>query len=191
MPFSEPIWQRPTGARPLHVHLGAGEQADLAIVGGGLLGLSTALHAARSGLSVRVLEAQRLGEGASGLNGGQVIPRLKYDPETLLSMFGEARGEALIAFAAATADKVFELIAAEKLDVAHGRNGWIQAAHTETALRAAKNRDRQWRARGADVTLLDAGEIARLTRAQNYLGGWLDRRAGTVDPLALTLELAR
>ncbi|WP_308462347.1 FAD-dependent oxidoreductase [Mesorhizobium sp. INR15] len=71
------------------------------------------------------------------------------------------------------------------------RNGWIQAAHTELALKAAANRDRQWRARGADVRLLSAAEIAAMTGARGYLGGWLDRRAGVIDPLAYTLELAR
>jgi glycine/D-amino acid oxidase-like deaminating enzyme len=167
------------------------EHVDLAVVGGGIMGLSTALHAARNGLAVRILEAKRLGEGASGLNGGQVIPGLKYDPEKLLEIFGRARGERLIEFAALTADTVFALIDGEKLDVPHLRNGWIQAAHTETALVAAESRDRQWRSRGADVTLLGETEIAKLTGARGYLGGWLDRRAGTIDPLAFTLELAR
>ena len=140
---------------------------------------------------MRVLDARSIGEGASGLNGGQVIPGLKYDPEWLLEHFGAERGEALIGFAASTADAVFDLIRDEKLAVPFVRNGWIQAAHTETALRAAENRDRQWRARGADVRLLDAAEIAAMTGARGYLGGWLDRRAGVIDPLAYTLELAR
>lgn len=155
------------------------------------MGLSTALHAARLGLSVQVLDAVEIGQGASGLNGGQVIPGLKYDPEWLLEHFGPEHGEALVNFAASTADAVFELIRDEKLAVPFVRNGWIQAAHTEAALKAAVNRDRQWRARGADVRLLDAAEIAAKTGAQGYLGGWLDRRAGVIDPLAYTSELAR
>lgn len=164
---------------------------DVVIVGGGIMGLSTALHAGRSGLSVQVLEAGALGQGASGLNGGQVIPGLKYDPEWLIEYFGKERGEALIAFAASTADAVFDLIEDEKLAVPFTRNGWIQAAHTEAALKTAKNRDRQWRARGADVRLLDRAEIAAMTGAKGYFGGWLDRRAGVIDPLAYTMELAR
>ncbi|MDW6025841.1 FAD-dependent oxidoreductase [Mesorhizobium sp. BAC0120] len=188
--FSEPVWQRPAQAS-FHTPLEHGEESDVAIVGAGILGLSTGLHAARYGLSVRIVEAKGLGEGASGLNGGQVIPGLKYDPDKLLELFGEARGEALVGFAASTADKVFGLIRDEKLDVPYCRNGWIHAAHTGTALRAAESRDRQWRARGADAVLLDAAEIARLTGAKTYLGGWLDRRAGTIDPLSFTLELAR
>lgn len=155
------------------------------------MGLSTALHAARLGLSVRVLDAGEIGQGASGLNGGQVIPGLKYDPEWLLEHFGPERGEALVNFAASTADAVFELIRDEKLAVPFVRNGWIQAAHTEVALRSAANRDRQWHARGADVQLLSAAEITARTGARGYLGGWLDRRAGVIDPLAYTSELAR
>jgi glycine/D-amino acid oxidase-like deaminating enzyme len=155
------------------------------------LGLSTALHATRLGLGVQVLEARDIGQGASGLNGGQVIPGLKYDPEWLLEHFGAERGKALIEFAAGTADSVFTLIRNEALAVPFVRNGWIQAAHTETALKAAEARNRQWRSRGADVELLDGPVIAALTGARGYLGGWLDRRAGAIDPLAYTMELAR
>ncbi|TIN10518.1 FAD-dependent oxidoreductase [Mesorhizobium sp.] len=191
LPFSDPIWQKPPAASAFRSLFPGGQRADVVIVGGGILGLSTALHAARFGLAVQVLEAGEIGQGASGLNGGQVIPGLKYDPEWLLEHFGSERGEILVNFAASTADAVFELIRDEKLAVPFVRNGWIQAAHTETALKAAANRDRQWRNRGADVRLLSQTEIAALTGAQRYLGGWLDRRAGVIDPLAYTSELAR
>ncbi|MDO9417816.1 NAD(P)/FAD-dependent oxidoreductase [Pararhizobium sp.] len=185
------VWDFPERSTLPDSPLEGGKTVDLAIVGGGIMGLSTALAAARNGMRVRVLEARTLGEGASGLNGGQVIPGLKYDPDWLIANFGAGRGEALVDFASKTADAVFDLIRTEKLDVPHVRNGWIQAAHTQTALDAALARDRQWRARGADIAMLDAGEIARLTGAQGYLGGWLDRRAGAIDPLRYTLELAR
>lgn len=167
-----------------------GETVDLAVVGAGFLGLSTALLAARIGLSVRVVEADRIGAGASGLNGGQVIPGLKLDPETLEARFG-ARGANMAAFGASTADAVFGLIRSEVMDVPHTRAGWIQVAHTETAMRKAENLVNQWRARGASVDLLGAAEIARLTGATGYLGGWIDRRAGTIDPLAFVRALAR
>ncbi|RWP89836.1 MAG: FAD-binding oxidoreductase, partial [Mesorhizobium sp.] len=85
--FSDPIWRKPQTASTFQ-SLPNGERVDLAIVGGGIMGLSTALHAARLGLSVQVLDAGEIGQGASGLNGGQVIPGLKYDPEWLLEHFG-------------------------------------------------------------------------------------------------------
>jgi glycine/D-amino acid oxidase-like deaminating enzyme len=190
--FGIPLWSAPSTRRArLDRPVANGERVDLAIVGGGILGLSTALHAARLGLSVRLLEAGEIGSGASGLNGGQVIPGLKYDPEALLTRFGPERGAALVEFAAATADSVFDLIRDERLDVPHSRSGWIQAAHTQNALRMITERQRQWSALGADCALLDAGEIERLTGTTGYIGGWLDRRAGVIDPLAYTLELAR
>ncbi|RWA75047.1 MAG: FAD-binding oxidoreductase [Mesorhizobium sp.] len=189
--FSDPIWQKPKTVPAFQPGLSGAGTLDAVIVGGGIMGLSTALHAARAGLSVQVLEAAATGQGASGLNGGQVIPGLKYDPEWLIGHFGKERGAALVDFAASTADAVFDVIRDEKLAVPFTRNGWIQAAHTETALKAAAGRDRQWRARGADGKLLDQAEIAAMTGAKGYLGGWLDRRAGVIDPLSYTLELAR
>ncbi|HEY0291592.1 MAG TPA: FAD-binding oxidoreductase [Hansschlegelia sp.] len=186
-----PVWTRPTGYALKQDPVSGAEQADLAIIGGGFLGLSAALHAARRGLSVRVVEAGRIGDGASGLNGGQVIPGLKLEPEQIIERFGQARGERLVGFVSTLADRVFDTIAREQLDVDHARNGWIYACHTRAALDFAAERDRQWRDLGADVSLLDRAEIARLTGAEGYLGGWIDRRGGVINPLAFISELAR
>jgi glycine/D-amino acid oxidase-like deaminating enzyme len=187
--FTRSVWQ-PSRRLPALEPLGRDETVDVAIIGGGYCGLVAALTLARAGRAVRVIEAETIGAAASGLNGGQVIPGLKFDPQTLLARYG-ASGERLVAFAGSTAERVFDLIAREALDVPVVRNGWIQAAHTETALALARERDRQWRARGADTELLSAEAVTRLTGARGYLGGWLDRRAGTIDPLAYVTELAR
>ena len=53
---------------------------EVLVVGAGYLGLSAALHLAEAGRDVVVLDAEAPGWGASGRNGGQVIPGLKYDP---------------------------------------------------------------------------------------------------------------
>lgn len=167
------------------------ERCDVAVVGGGILGLCVALNACRRGFSVRVLEAARIGDRASGLNGGQVIPGLKYDPDWIMEHFGDSRGEAVVRFAAGTADSVFDLIEREKLDVPLTRAGWIQAAHSAAAARAAERRAAQWIARGVPAKVLNADDVARLTGARGYVGGWLDPRAGMIHPLAYTRELAR
>lgn len=189
--FTTPVWRRPDRPPVATGPVADGETADLVVVGGGLQGLSTAFEAARRGLGVRVIEAGELGTGASGLNGGQVIPGLKQNPEWLLEHFGERLGGRLVAFSEMTADHVFNLIEREKLAADPVRTGWVMACHTHAAVHGAADRHRQWKARGADVALLNGAETALLTGFNGYLGGWLDRRAGTVNPLALTLELAR
>src|SRR6185437_10352652 len=79
-------------------------RADVAIVGGGICGLVTALQLAESGARVVLLEAESIGYGASGRNGGQVIAGLKLDPEELLKIYGRERGEPLVDFVGHTAD---------------------------------------------------------------------------------------
>ena len=69
---------------------------DVVIIGAGYTGLSTALHLAERGVRVCVLDAAEPGWGASGRNGGQVIPGLKYDPDELVRRYGETAGNALV-----------------------------------------------------------------------------------------------
>ena len=113
---------------------------DVCVVGGGYAGLSTALHLAERGTSVVVLEAREPGWGASGRNGGQVIPGLKYDPDELIAKFGEERGRRLVTFAASTADAVFDLIDKHAMDVPRVRKGWIQGAHTAEGMAQVERR---------------------------------------------------
>lgn len=160
-------------------------------MGGGILGLTTARWLARAGRSVAMLDARPLGEGASGVNGGQVIPGLKHDADWLADHLGRERGRALATFAAEAADRVFETIRDEKLSVPHSRTGWIQAAHHGTALEACRRRARALAASGAAVEMLDDRAVAALTGARSYLGGLIDRRAGAIQPFAYVSELAR
>lgn len=188
---NDPVWSYEAQRFDAPQAKASAGSVDLLVIGGGFCGLTGALHAARQGLGVRLVDAGRIGEGASGLNGGQVIPGLKYDPDWLLQHFGEKRGAAVVDFVSRTADAVFDLIERENLDVPRSRSGWIQACHTEKALAAATTRYKQWRAYSDQVGMLDARGIQSAIGADNYLGGFHDRRAGVINPLALTLELAR
>ncbi len=70
--------------------------ADVVVVGGGATGLSTALHAAERGMSVVLLEGGRIGWGASGRNGGQMIPGLRKGAVELVAAYGVERARALL-----------------------------------------------------------------------------------------------
>ncbi len=168
-----------------------GQSVDIAIVGGGFAGCSAALAAAERGASVALLEARTLGWGASGRNGGQVIPGLKLDPSEMEKEYGKDAGAKLAEAVGAAADVVFSLIDKHAIDCAPRRGGWIQAAHAATALATVQRRCDQWAARGAPVEKLDAGAVSRLLGTSAYVGGWIDRRAGTVHPLSYVFGLAR
>jgi glycine/D-amino acid oxidase-like deaminating enzyme len=167
------------------------DRADVAVIGAGYTGLSAALHLAEAGRAVLVLEAKTVGDRASGLNGGQVIPGVKTDPDALEELFGAERGARLVASVAAGPDLVFELIARHGIACDAIRTGWIQPATSEPSLAQLAARVAQWRRRGAAVELLSAREVDLLTGSARYCGGLLDRRGGTVQPLSFVRGLAR
>src|SRR5207245_654902 len=152
--------------------------AEVVIIGAGYTGLSAALHLAAAGYAVLILESKALGQRASGLNGGQVIPGLKADPDELEELLGPERGARLAASAAAAPDVVFELIGRHSIACDAIRTGWIQPATSEAALTALAARAAQWQRRGAAVELLPAHEVRVLTGSERYCGGLLDRRGG-------------
>jgi glycine/D-amino acid oxidase-like deaminating enzyme len=190
-PLEPSLWHA-TAARGIDAPaLSESTRADVCVIGGGYCGLSTALHLAERGTNVVVLEAKEPGFGGSGRNGGQVIPGLKYDPDELEKMFGRERGAKLTAFAGGTADVVFGLIAKHKMDVPHVRNGWIQGAHTDESVETVRKRAAQWAARGVDAVFFDKAETERHLGTRQYLGSWIDRRGGAVQPLSYARGLAR
>jgi glycine/D-amino acid oxidase-like deaminating enzyme len=185
------LWSATVAPGPILGQLEESLRTEVAIVGAGYTGLSAALHLAAAGRDVVVLDAADVGERASGLNGGQVIPGVKHDPDVLEEMFGPIAGSRLVDTVASGPDVVFDLIQKYEIACAATRTGWIQPATSAAALEAIAARVGQWRRRGADVELLSARETARLTGSERYSGGWIDRRGGTVQPLSYVRGLAR
>jgi hypothetical protein len=164
---------------------------DVAIVGAGYTGLSTALHLAEQGVRICVIDANEPGWGASGRNGGQVIPGLKYDPDELIRRYGPRDGDALVQMAGGAADTVFDLVARYGIRCDARRAGWIQPTHSHKLLDTLHARARQWESRGAPVELLDHAQVSQRLGTDAFVGGWVDRRAGSVQPLSYVRGLAR
>lgn len=187
---SQSLWAATAIPGPECASLAAGLRAEVAVIGAGYTGLSTALHLAEAGREVIVLEAVHVGERASGLNGGQVIAGIKDDPDALEEIFGAARGQQLVNTVARGPDFVFDLIRRYEIDCDATRAGWIQPATHESTLQRLEARVEQWRRRGAPVDMLSRTEVQRLTGSPRYCGGWIDRRGGTVQPLSYVRGLA-
>jgi glycine/D-amino acid oxidase-like deaminating enzyme len=165
-------------------------RADVVVIGGGFTGLSAALHLTEAGVDVTLLEAAEIGWGASGRNGGQVIPGLKHDPDVLEAMFGPDLGPRLVKTVGGAADLVFSLIERHGISCDAAHKGWVQPAHAPGALAVARRRAESWARYGARVTLLDRGDIARFIGTDAYVGGWIDHRGGGVQPLSYARGLA-
>ena len=171
----------------------AGEvEADLVVVGGGCTGLAAALYAARRGLSAVVLEGGRVGWGASGRNGGQIIPGLRKSAVDLVRAYGPERAKALLTLAFEARDLVVDLIAEAAIDCDLKTTG-----HFLGAVKAADPRWMEAEARCLidqigyqNARFLSAAE-ARAVVDTPYHGGLFDGGGGHLHPLNYTLGLAR
>lgn len=184
------LWAATAIATPETPTLKGNKKTGVAIVGGGYAGLSAALHLAEAGANVVLLEAAEPGWGASGRNGGQVVPGFKAFPHDILARFGEERGRRMFAFSGGFADVVFDLIDRHRIDCEASRSGWIQGAHSSAAMSKLTAWAEAWRETGAAVEMIDRSETERLLGTAWYCGGMLDRRAGRVQPLSYARGLA-
>jgi gamma-glutamylputrescine oxidase len=166
--------------------------ADVCVVGGGIAGCSAALALAQRGYQVVLLEAERIGWGASGRSGGQVIQGLAIEQTDLERLAG--REEALALWRIS-----LEGVALLKQSIAthHIACDWVDG-QMYTAIKP-----RQWRLLQAwqeqlagrcgygSTRLVARGELCSLLATQRYLGGLYDANGGHMHPLRYTLGLAR
>lgn len=164
---------------------------DLAIVGGGYTGLSTALHAAEAGLSAHVIEAHQIGHGGSGRNVGLVNAGVWMPPSGVRATLGPDYGPRFLRRFADGPAMVFDLIERHQIRCEATRTGTIHAAHAPSGLRDLEARWRDWAKMGEAVELLDEAAMAQKLGSRRYRGGLLDHRAGTVNPMGYVRGLAR
>ena len=154
------LWDRSAPPAPELAPLGGDASTEVAIVGGGFTGNSTALHLAEQGVDCMVLEAHGIGHGGSGRNVGLVNAGLWLPPQDVRSALGDTYGARFLDLLSDAPAYVFSLIERHQIQCEAVRNGTIHAAHSPAGLADLSRRAGEWLRLGAPVELLDAREAA-------------------------------
>ncbi|MCL4124327.1 UNVERIFIED_CONTAM: hypothetical protein GTU68_060250 [Idotea baltica] len=164
---------------------------DICIIGAGFTGLSSALHLARAGYNVTVLDAQRIGFGASGRNGGQVGKGQRLEQDELEDMLGRDHARALWDISQDAVQLVKDLCA--DMPDCPFQHGLIHAAHRARYVGHEHGYVDKMAAEYdyPHMQKLDREELRELVNTDAYFGGSLDMNAGHIHPLRFALGLAR
>lgn len=189
-PRSHGLWEQTAPAAPATAKLAGDLDVDVAVIGGGFTGISAALHLAQAGTQVGVIEAAEIGFGGAGRNVGLVNAGMWVMPEVLLRTLPAPYGNRLLSLLGDGPRLVFDIVRQHGIQCEAVHAGTLHCAHGQSGFDEITARARQWQARGADVELLDATRAAALLGTRKYAGALLDRRAGTIQPLAYVRGLA-
>ncbi|TNE63037.1 MAG: FAD-binding oxidoreductase [Alphaproteobacteria bacterium] len=177
-------------AAPARPALEGNISTDVCVVGAGFTGMVTALTLAELGYKVVILETAKVGWGASGRNGGQIINGFSREIGYIEKTAGKDGARALAALALEGGNVIRELSARYNIqcDLKHGS---VLAAFTPKQLKGMEDTMNTWKARGRDgIEMLDRTAIRNHVGTDAYAGGWIDHHGGHIHPLNLVLGQA-
>jgi gamma-glutamylputrescine oxidase len=161
------------------------EQADVCIIGGGFSGISAALELVERGFSVMVLEAVRVGFGASGRNGGQIVNGYSRDLDVITERYGVDAGRAIGAMALEGGNIIRERV--KKYDIACDLvPGMLFAAFNAKQIKELEHQKAIWAKHGhTQLEMVDQAGLGQHVQTQRYAGGMIDHLSGHIHPLNL------
>jgi gamma-glutamylputrescine oxidase len=163
---------------------------DVAVIGGGFTGLSAALACAEKGLKVALFEQETIGFGASGRNGGQLIPGLRWSMREIDAEFGRERAQAIFDLAYGAVARVKQRIAQHAI-ACDLKSGHLEAAY-QPAHFTAMQRDADFLARefGWHADVVQHGDMGQHIHGGGYHGGIYDAAGGHFHLLNYAIGLA-
>jgi len=162
-------------------------EAEFCVIGAGFTGLSAALHLAELGKSVVVLESAKVGWGASGRNGGQIVNGLNASLNTVEKRFGSETANFIGTVLQEGGSIIRQFVSTYNIDCDLKKNN-IYVAFNAKQMRELEGKQTLWRQHGMDDhQLLDASELKQHVNSEQYCGGMLDTTGGHLHPLNLAL----
>ena len=166
-------------------------ECDVGVVGGGIAGVSAALHLAERGYSVRLLEAERVGWGASGRSGAQAIFGVAAGQEKLDALIGAADARRVWDMSVEALSLMRELIARHGIECDYVGGQMHVAIKPRQARELAEwHEDLLRNFNYQSVSLLDAAATRQLVASERYIAGLLDTNSGHINPLKYVRGLA-
>lgn len=165
-------------------------EADVLVVGGGFAGLSAALELAQRGFSVVLLEADRVGSGASGRNGGQAIVGYASGQEPFERQLGADAARRAWEMSLEALDLIQQRIARHGIDC-DWVSGYLYVADSARKARALRAEVDELARRGLSCDWAEGAEVSRLIDSPRYAAAAHERRSGHLHPLKYALGLAR
>ncbi|RVT92917.1 NAD(P)/FAD-dependent oxidoreductase [Sphingomonas crocodyli] len=187
------LWEATSFPAPECEALNRDVKTDVAIIGAGYTGLSAAHFLAKAGIEPLVLDANAIGWGCSGRNGGFISTRFRTSFASLASSHGRAVSDRMRQIALEAVENVREII--EELDIAcdYHSYGAIFAAHNDKAM-ASLRAATQWvrdELGERDIEEIDRDTVIALTGSTSFVGGNLMPKVGAVHPLNFARGMAR
>jgi gamma-glutamylputrescine oxidase len=166
--------------------------ADVCVVGGGYTGLSAALHLARRGASVVLLEESRIGDGASGRNGGQVHNGFRHEPPWFESRLGTDFARQIWSLGIEAREHLDWLIRTYNIDAQY-LPGLLHLCHKRSYVEETRAHvdDIMSRYPDSGLRFVNQDEARNLVNSDGYYGGYLDSQSGHLHALNLALGIAR
>ncbi|MBP7370799.1 MAG: FAD-binding oxidoreductase [Arenimonas sp.] len=173
--------------QPIRAELQGRVDVDVCIVGAGYTGLSSALHLAEAGYKVAILEAAKVGWGASGRNGGQIVHSYSRDIDVIEKNHGKAVADAMGSMAFEGARIIRERIA--KYDIRCDlKNGGVYAAKTPKKVEGLHEHKRLWeKYDGLKMQFVEGEDIQKYVCTDEYKAILIDPTGGHIHPLNLAL----
>lgn len=171
--------------QPVRPPLHGTVRADVCIIGAGYTGLSTALHLAESGLKVVLLEAAKVGWGASGRNGGQIVNSYSRDLDVIEARHGAETARELGRMAFEGGRVIRELVSGYDIPC-DLKDGGLFAALTSKQARHLQAQKALWERHGhSGLSILEGRELQGAVKVDRYCAALLDRSGGHIHPLKL------